>query len=44
MDIILGIFLKGAGWQELWQEALMLTAIGAALYVVALGVFRQRIV
>ncbi len=44
MDIILGIFLKGAGWRELWQEALMLTAIGAALYVVALRVFRRRTV
>lgn len=44
MDIILGIFLKGAGWRELWQEALMLTAIGAALYIVALGAFRRRIV
>lgn len=43
MEIILGIFLKGAGWRELWQEAAALAVIGAALYVAALVAFRRRI-
>ncbi len=43
MEIILGIFLKGAGGRELWQEAAALAVIGAALYVAALVAFRRRI-
>lgn len=44
MDIILGVFLKGAGWRELWQEALALLAIGTALFGLSLVAFRRRIV
>lgn len=44
MDIILGIFLEGTGWRELWQEALALLAIGSGLFGLALVAFRCRIV
>lgn len=44
MDIILGVFLKGAGWRELWQESLALVAIGTALFGLSLAAFRRRIV
>ncbi len=44
MDIILGVFLKGAGWSDLWLESLALLAIGAALFGLSLGAFRRRIV
>lgn len=43
MDIILGVFLKGAGWRELWQETLALVAIGATLFGLSLLAFRRRI-
>jgi ABC-2 type transport system permease protein len=43
MDIILGVFLKGAGWRELWQEALALAVIAAAQLGVSLVAFRRRI-
>jgi len=42
MDVILGIFLKGAGLAELWPQALALLAIGAALYATAWAVFRRE--
>jgi ABC-2 type transport system permease protein len=44
MEIILGVFLKGAGWRELWQEALILLGIGATLFSLAALAFRRRIV
>ena len=40
-DIILGIFLKGAGFMELWPQVLALLAIGTALFGCALLVFRR---
>jgi ABC-2 type transport system permease protein len=43
MDIILGVFLKGVGWRELWQEAVALLAIGAVLFGLSIVVFRRRI-
>jgi ABC-2 type transport system permease protein len=43
MDIILGVFLKGAGWSELWPQSLVLAAIGAVLFGLSLLVFRRRI-
>lgn len=42
MDVILGIFLKGAGPAELWPQALALLAIGTALYATAWAVFRRE--
>jgi len=44
MEIILGVFLKGAGWRELWDEAMRLLGIGIVLFGVSLLVFRRRVV
>jgi ABC-2 type transport system permease protein len=43
MEIILGVFLKGAGWAELWPHALVLAMIGGTLFALSLLVFRRRI-
>jgi ABC-2 type transport system permease protein len=43
MEIILGVFLKGAGWAELWPQLAMLTLIGAVLFGLSLLTFRRRI-
>ena len=43
MDIILGVFLKGAGLAELWTQATALAVIGATLFILGLSVFRRRI-
>lgn len=42
MDVILGVFLKGAGLAELWPQTLALAAIGAPLFAVATFIFRFR--
>jgi len=39
VDVILGIFLKGAGFPDLWPQALALGAIGAPLFIAAAGLF-----
>jgi ABC-2 type transport system permease protein len=41
MDVILAIFLKGAGLPELWPQALALLAIGAPLFALAGILFRR---
>lgn len=41
MDVILGIFLKGTGFPELWPQALTLAAIGLSLFSLAAVVFRR---
>lgn len=41
MDVILGVFLKGAGPVELWPQALALLVIGLALFSAALAAFRR---
>lgn len=41
MDVILGVFLKGAGLPELWPQALALIAIGAPLFLLAARIFRS---
>ena len=41
-DIILGIFLKGAGLNELWPQTLALLAIGTVLFGCSLLVFRRQ--
>jgi len=43
MDVILGIFLKGAGIAELWTQALALFVIGSLLFGIAMGVFRRQL-
>lgn len=42
-EILLGVFLKGAGWAELWPQALALLGIGVPMYIAALLTFRLRI-
>lgn len=42
MDIILGVFLKGAGPAELWTQALALLAIGSVLFTLSLLCFRRK--
>jgi ABC-2 type transport system permease protein len=42
MEIILGVFLKGAGIAELWPQALALLAIGTVLLTAAALAFRRR--
>lgn len=43
MEIILGVFLKGAGWAELWPKVVVLGIIGGALFALSLLVFRRRV-
>ena len=43
MEILLGVFLKGAGWEELWPEAVALAIIGSVLFGLALVTFRRRV-
>ncbi len=43
MDVILGVFLKGAGLRELWPQALALLGIGFVLFGLSLAVFRRRL-
>ena len=35
MEIILGVFLKGAGWTGLWPKVVILAIIGGVLFVSA---------
>jgi ABC-2 type transport system permease protein len=41
MDIVLGVFLKGAGLTELWPQALALLAIGLPLFGLSMAAFRR---
>ena len=41
MEVILGIFLKGSGFEDLWRQALALLAIGAVLFASAVIAFRR---
>lgn len=43
LTIVRGIFLKGAGWAELWDEALILLVYGVVILGVASATFRKRI-
>ncbi|HSS63373.1 MAG TPA: ABC transporter permease [Gammaproteobacteria bacterium] len=43
MDVILGVFLKGAGMAELWPQAAALLGIGVVLFGIALSVFRRQL-
>lgn len=42
MDVILGVFLKGVGWAQLWPQALALPGIGIVWFGIAAAVFRGR--
>jgi len=41
--IIRGIFLKGAGWAELWDDALAMGAIGLGILALAVARFQKKI-
>ena len=41
MEVILGVFLKGAGLSELWPHALALAGIAAVLFAAAAAAFRR---
>jgi len=43
MDVILGIFLKGAGLADLWLQMVALSLIGLAMYSAALLTFRRSL-
>ena len=43
MDVILGVFLKGAGMAELWPQTIALLVIGATLFGIAMSVFRRQL-
>ncbi|MFQ5755889.1 MAG: ABC transporter permease [Acidiferrobacterales bacterium] len=43
MDVILGVFLKGAGLAEPWPQALALIVIGVVLFGIASVVFRKNL-
>ena len=43
MEVLLGIFLKGTGWAELWPQALAMTGIGLTLFAAAAAVFRRKL-
>ncbi|HKS56490.1 MAG TPA: ABC transporter permease [Steroidobacteraceae bacterium] len=41
MEVILSVFLKGAGLAQLWPQMLALLGIGAVLFAAALAAFRR---
>ena len=41
MEVILGVFLKGATLADLWPQALALLLIGAVLFSAATVAFRR---
>ncbi len=43
LEIVRGVFLKGAGIAELWPQALALLALGVAILTLAVARFRQTI-
>jgi hypothetical protein len=43
MEIILGVFLKGARWAELWPKIVILAIIGGVLFALSLIAFRRRV-
>jgi ABC-2 type transport system permease protein len=43
LTVVRGIFLKGAGWSELWPQALALAAWGAAILGLAITTFHKKL-
>ncbi|MEP6573159.1 MAG: ABC transporter permease [Gemmatimonadota bacterium] len=43
LDVVRGIFLKGAGWNTLWPELLVLAAMATLFLGLAAGRFRKRV-
>jgi len=42
MDCLVGVFLKGTGWRELWPQVLAMAAIGTAFLALSLARLRSR--
>jgi ABC-2 type transport system permease protein len=43
ITIVRGVFLKGSGWAELWDEAVILLVYGILILTVATLLFRKRV-
>jgi ABC-2 type transport system permease protein len=43
LTVVRGIFLKGVGWAELWDEALVLLVWGAGILALAVKKFHKRL-
>jgi len=43
MEILRGVFLKGAGIRELWFQATMLLVFGAVIFTMSVIRFRRRL-
>lgn len=43
ITIVRGIFLKGVGWAELWDEAAILSVYGVLILALATAVFRRQV-
>jgi len=43
MEIVRGVFLKGAGFRELWFQATMLAAIGGTIFTLSVLRFKSRL-
>jgi hypothetical protein len=41
--VVRGIFLKGSGWAELWDEAALMAVFGAALLALSVARFKKRL-
>jgi ABC-2 type transport system permease protein len=42
LNIVFGILLKGAGWQILWQQILIMTGLGAIIFFAAMRRFKRQ--
>jgi ABC-2 type transport system permease protein len=42
-SVIRGIFLKGSGWAELWDEAAAMAVFGAVVLTLSIARFKKRL-
>lgn len=42
LNIVFGILLKGAGWQILWQQILIMTVLGSIIFLAAIRRFSRQ--
>ncbi len=42
-SVVRGVFLKGSGWAELWDEAAAMAAFGTAILALSIARFRKRL-
>ena len=43
LEILRGIILRGAGWPQLWPQALILAAMGIVILTIATLRFQKRL-